>query len=56
MDEILLKTLRMQAWERAKAELKSMECTFWGQSEAYQKLSSLVDEFIAAVDDDGLSD
>jgi hypothetical protein len=54
-DDRLLRTLRAQAWDRAKGELHSMRHTFWGDSdEQYLALTKAIMEFIEEVEDNGL--
>jgi hypothetical protein len=53
-DERILLVLRAQAWERAKAELKSVAHTFYDDPDGYDKYHSLIDELIDAVEREGL--
>lgn len=54
MDVVVIRTLRMQAWERAKGELRAMTMATWPGSEnpptrdsdKFQKLQEAVDSFI----------
>jgi hypothetical protein len=54
----VLKSLRLMAWERAKAELMCMSCTHWHETEVEyeleQRLFNKVSEFIKEVEDNGL--
>ena len=55
----VISTLRQQAWERAKSELRSMECTTWPGSGDEIKFSSLlenIDKFIKEIEDNGLQE
>lgn len=45
---------RAMAWERAKGELEAMLCTFYGESEKYNKLSNCIANFIVTVEDNAL--
>jgi len=58
--EDIVRMLRAQAWQRAKAELRSVAETFCGHSSAVQgqftKYSTAVDNFIREVEDEGLSE
>ena len=45
--------LRAQAWERAKGELNSMLCTFYG-SENFEPLDALIKRFTHNVEGDAL--
>jgi hypothetical protein len=47
------------AWQRAKAELASVLCTFWpamDESDKFKELDDKVNEFIAHVEDHGLQE
>ena len=53
------RVLRQQAWERAKAELRSMGVTFHsaygaGTASKYCKLDALIEGFVKSVEDDEL--
>jgi len=56
-----IRTLRYQAWERAKGELQSMLVTFWGKEtnthvDQYDDLQELIDEFVKKVEGRGLQE
>jgi hypothetical protein len=54
MDENkILRTLRMQAWERAKGELKAILCTYWYDSN-YCEMEKAINSFIEIVEDNSL--
>lgn len=56
-DERILRTLRAQAWERAKGELNSMLQTYWdghGNDQPFRDMHAAVKEFVATVEDNGL--
>lgn len=58
-DVRVLRTLRVQAWERAKGEMNSMLQTFWGEdtsndSEQFNVLSKRIENFIKEIEDEGL--
>lgn len=50
-DDRILNTLKMQAFERAKAELKCMLHTYYGGGEQYKILSQLQKTFIDEIED-----
>lgn len=52
----VIKTLRMQSWERAKGELHSLLATFWGDTENFDMLSDEVEKLIKLIDDNGLAE
>lgn len=56
MDEKILKTLRLQAWERAKGELNAVLATYWDQDSKFPGMEAAVTEFIAMVDDKGYAE
>ena len=53
---IVIRTLRHQAWDRAKGELNSMMGTFWhGETgKCYEELDKAIKDFIKAVEDENL--
>jgi hypothetical protein len=57
--EFIVRTLRTQAWERAKAELKSMEATYYKAVDGEAKFldfTGLVADFVRAVESEGLQE
>ena len=56
----LLETLRLQAWERAKAELKAMLHTYYAQYDmngvkrenGFDRTQPIIEEFISRMDDE----
>lgn len=59
MEEKLLRTLRMQAWERAKGELHAVLSTYWGGYEndgQFKAMDARVKAFIDSVENDGLAE
>lgn len=59
MEEKILRTLRAQAWERAKGELNAVLQTYWdghGKDHKYQDMAAAVRELIATVEDNGLAE
>lgn len=52
-DERILKTLRYQAWERAKGELRSILQTYWNETEKFNKVDKAIEEFIAKIENEG---
>ncbi len=60
-DQLVVATLRAQAWERAKGELNSVLCTYYGSinkldSDKYKSYSSKLEAFIKDVEDNGLTE
>ena len=58
-DERSLRTLRMQAWARAKGELNAVLQTFWdghGKDDQFKAMDKAVSDFIAHVEDHGLAE
>lgn len=60
MDDQILRTLRMQAWERAKGELHSLLSSFWSQTDEerdqYNELHNLVKAFISKIEEEGYAE
>jgi hypothetical protein len=56
MTDRVIRTLRGQAWERAKGELNSMLGTFWDDDGRFEKLDAAIKEFIKKVEDNGLQE
>ena len=60
VDEKILRTLRAQAWERAKGELRAVAVTFFGPPSArdgqYDAYSKTMDDFIASIEANGLAE
>lgn len=52
--EVIVQTLRMQAWERAKGELMAVLQAFYKEPETHESLSKKMNDFIQAVEDDEL--
>ncbi len=54
----VIRTMRGQAWERAKGELMAMLATFWGNKGAmegqFNDLHDAIDEFVAKIEDESL--
>jgi hypothetical protein len=58
-DSRIIRTLRSQAWQRAKGELHAMLQTFYPGTKRegqFDELSDLVDEFIGKVENSELQD
>lgn len=58
-EDRILRTLRAQAWERAKAELRSVLQTFWDGPDNAEKFNSMdkaVEDFVKLVEDNGLTE
>ena len=49
----VLKSMRMNHWEKAKAELKCMLNTFWGDTDYFDEVDWLVEDFIKNVQENG---
>jgi hypothetical protein len=54
--DMILRSMRMQAWERAKGELRACLSTFFGEEERHRKLDDAVNEFVKRIDDEGLAE
>ncbi len=55
----VIRTLRIQAWERAKGELESIIATFLSdpiEAEKYEKFKKLKDSFVETVEGEGLQE
>lgn len=58
-DERILRTLRAQAWERAKGELQSVLQTYWdghGGDGKFKDMDAAVKAFVAKVEGAGLTE
>ena len=58
-DERVIRTLRAQAWCRAKGELESILETYWdghGKDANFNRMKEEVDKFVKVVEDDGLAE
>lgn len=56
--EKIIRTLRAQAWERAKGELRSMLYTFWqipSDGDKFDRLDTLIKTLINEVEDNELN-
>ena len=57
MSNLILRSLRQMAWQRAKGELLSLGCTFWTEDPEWpgdaRKLSDAIEAFINHVEDEG---
>ena len=51
--EKVLRTMRYQAWERAKGELRSMLHTYWGEEGRYEAFKKKMSDFIEDVEYNG---
>ena len=59
MEEKILRTLRAQAWERAKGELQAVLQTYWdghGKDDNFQAMDSAVKQFVKVVEGNGLTE
>lgn len=55
-EDVILRTLRVQAWERAKGELMSVLGTYWGGNAKHEPMLELVRDFINKVESNGLQE
>lgn len=55
-DEKTVRTLRAQAWARAKGELEAVLVSYWGEMDKYRLMNELVEKFIKTVEDEGLAE
>lgn len=55
-DNHILRTLRAQAWERAKGELRAVLSTYWGGHHNFPAINEKVTKFISEIDDEGLAE
>jgi hypothetical protein len=53
--DVVLATLRGQAWERAKGELQAVMATYWNDSR-YGLMELAIAEFVKRVEDHGLAE
>ena len=59
MEEKILRTLRAQAWQRAKGELQAVLETYWdlpGEGTQSKDMHKAVRDFVEAVESDGLTE
>jgi hypothetical protein len=61
MEELILKSLRNMAWERAKGELLSMCQTYWYDKKdpeglKFGELHKKIKEFIEDIEDNGIAE
>lgn len=54
--EMILRTLRAQAWERAKGELEAVAVSFWAEPDQYGKLRDAITKFVTEVEDNSLAE
>jgi hypothetical protein len=55
-DDRILRTLRMQAWERTKGELNAILSTYWGEPEKFPEMYKITTDFIKHIEDNGLQE
>lgn len=53
---MVIRVMRAQAWQRAKGELMSILETYWKETEQFERMSDLTQQFISAVQDEGLAE
>ena len=56
MEDRVIRTLRAQAWQRAKGELQAVLHTYFGERDRFEAMDSAVQELIKTVEDDGLAE
>lgn len=63
MSEEIIRTLRHQAWERAKGELNAMIATTWPDTgphkpdrDHFQRMMKKIKEFIECIEGEGLQE
>lgn len=59
MEEKILRTLRAQAWERAKGELQAVLQTYWdvhGKDQKFRDMDAAIRQLVATVEDNGLAE
>ena len=54
MEETILQTMRMMAWEKAKGEILAMMHTYRGQMDDYVAFKNKFESFVAYVESNGL--
>lgn len=52
----VVKTLRAQAWSRAKGELEAVLSTYWSETPTFDRMDDAVKEFVGLVEAEGLVD
>lgn len=52
-DPNVIRTMRFQAWERAKGELNSMLLTYW-EDDGFASLKHKIDDFTKSVEEEEL--
>lgn len=56
-DERVLRTLRAQAWARAKGEIDAMLNTYWSETtDKYREVDKVTRDFIKEMEDRGLAE
>ncbi len=55
-NEMILRSIRQMAWQRAKGELQAILVTYWGGADQYAKMDRAVREFCEHVDGHGLAE
>jgi len=53
----MIRTLRAQAWERAKGEMQAMLATFWPEARRagqFEELDKMIAEFVENVENNAL--
>jgi hypothetical protein len=53
-EDKIIRTMRLQAWERAKGELNAVLQTYWGNTNNYCAMHDEIDAFIDKVNKRGL--
>ena len=58
-DEKIIRTLRAQAWDRAKGELDAILSTFYdgyGRDDQFREMDTAIKEFVKKVEDKGMAE
>jgi len=55
-DERILRTLRAQAWERAKGELNSILSTYWDDIDSFKRANLAINRFVDEIEGEGLAE
>ena len=50
----IIKTLRAQAWARAKGELEAVLNSYWDEEKVFGAMQEATDSFVKHVEDEGL--
>jgi len=53
-EDKIIRTMRLQAWERAKGELKAVLQTYWGSTSNYGAMNGEIKDFVKKIEERGL--